>query len=234
MNIASLYAEMTHPIAADFAKILSTTLPGGLHTVCAAHGALPAAPSMAQLMSHALPARRQRHFLAGRAAVALAARPLGMPDLCPVNSADGVPQWPPGLVGSLSHSNTHAAAVLALAPWRAVGIDVEADLPLATEVAALVLVESEKALLTKQPAALSSLFFSAKECVHKCVFPLNGSWLEFDEVAIQPLTALDAPHGQWRAEAISAQAQQALANWPQTGIWWRIDGQILCLLALGA
>lgn len=56
--------------------------------------------------------RRRREFLAGRAAAAEALAHGDMPRHSVSRTDRGVPVWPPGVVGSISHSRTWAVAVV--------------------------------------------------------------------------------------------------------------------------
>ncbi|MFT4263930.1 MAG: 4'-phosphopantetheinyl transferase superfamily protein, partial [Nocardioides sp.] len=107
--------------------------------------------------------------------------------------------------------------------WRALGLDLEPDLPLPPDAAAVALTDRERGGV--DPAD-GRLVFAAKECVHKAIHPLTGIWLEFDEVEI----ALDltgdpsAPangEGAWTPRPLSDQARRALAGVEPVGRWQR-------------
>ncbi|MFB7745348.1 hypothetical protein [Streptomyces sp. NPDC056132] len=73
--------------------------------------------------------RRRREFLAGRAAAADALAHLGMPRRNVSRTDRGVPVWPTGLVGSISHSRNWAVAIiLDSAVTACCGLDIE-ELP---------------------------------------------------------------------------------------------------------
>ena len=57
--------------------------------------------------------KRRREFSAGRTCARQALRELGCADAPIVHNQNGAPLWPPGIVGSITHSNTYAAAVAA-------------------------------------------------------------------------------------------------------------------------
>ena len=63
----------------------------------------------------------------------------------------------------------------------ALGIDAEPDRPLPAEARDLILVESERV----QDPALETVVFSAKESIHKALFPLSGAWMDFQDVVVR-------------------------------------------------
>ncbi len=144
--------------------------------------------------------KRRREFLAGRAAARAAMRRLGQPPAAVPAGDDRAPIWPPGLTGSISHSDTLCAAVLADARRiPALGIDIEPAEPLAPDLAAAICTLSERAWLSAQPEAvrglLARLVFSAKECAYKCQYTLSRRMLDFHDLEI----TADPETGQFEA-----------------------------------
>lgn len=135
---------------------------------------------------------------------------------------NGAPVFPPGLCGSLAHSAQACAAALS-ASARAVGVDLEPDVPLPADARDYALIPAERS-----GDALAR--FCAKECVHKALNPLSGAWLEFDEVEI----ALCAENGaqSFSVNPLSAAARAALTGCTLQGRVWRIQGHCLALLAV--
>jgi enterobactin synthetase component D len=180
--------------------------------------------------------RRRAHFAAGRACAHAALAALGHPVEALLRSADGAPLWPAGVVGSISHCPDAAVAVVAdRRDWAALGVDVETDRALADDAAAYVLAEPEHARFAALPGGLAQWAlpaFAAKECVHKCVHPLSGVYLAFDEVAIHfevgPAALAQAG---FTVEALSDKARVALAGHDWRGQWRRQDGLLFSLLA---
>jgi 4'-phosphopantetheinyl transferase EntD len=94
------------------------------------------------------------------------------------------PEWPPGLVGSLSHSDTHAAAALArLDRFAGVGIDIEPAEPLPPEIVDLVVGPGE-ARITRPEDLTGRVLFAAKEACYKAVYPIDRRFLEHQDVTI--------------------------------------------------
>jgi 4'-phosphopantetheinyl transferase EntD len=105
------------------------------------------------------------------------------------------PQWPPGLVGSITHTTGfRAAAVARQSVYASIGIDAEQNGPLPDGVEEFVAVSEETAMLAalarRFPAThWARLLFSAKESVFKAWYPLTHRWLGFDDahLSINPL-----------------------------------------------
>ncbi|HEY0810013.1 MAG TPA: 4'-phosphopantetheinyl transferase superfamily protein [Longimicrobiales bacterium] len=144
-------------------------------------------PEEALAVATALETRRQE-FLKGRACarqamVRLGADPVPIPVL-----PDRGPQWPAGIVGSITHTSDLACAAVA---WKhacaGIGIDVETrDHELRTTLDRFVCTPAERAGLQTLPEEIDPLrlVFSAKESVHKCVAPVAGITLGFHEVEL--------------------------------------------------
>lgn len=187
-------------------------------------------------------ARRRAHFAAGRACAHAALAALGRDVDALLRGPDGAPQWPAGVVGSISHCPDAAIAIAAGdRHWAALGIDVETDRPLPDDAAEYVLAAAERERLAQLPGGAARWAlpaFAAKECVHKCVHPLGGAFLEFDEVAIR--FAADAGNdadcgadreARFVVEPLSAKARIALAGLQWRGELRRGNGLLFSLLA---
>jgi len=149
----------------------------------------PYAPSPAEFerMRTAVPKRR-REFYTGRhlATVACARLGLARPELSP--DERGTPRWPPGMVGSITHCDSWAAAAVAALPTvAALGVDVEPAEPLPAGLDTVVGGPREREWLADLPAALcpDRLLFCAKEAVFKAWYPLTLQWLDFEDVEVR-------------------------------------------------
>lgn len=134
--------------------------------------------------------RRRREYAAGRLLARALLRELGVQEAPLLNGADRVPQWPAGIVGSITHcAGLCAVVVAASAGVRAIGIDAEPAEPLPEGVAARVLGEADRRSLERLPADLEScadrLVFSAKEAVFKALFPLTRTFLDFPDIEVE-------------------------------------------------
>jgi enterobactin synthetase component D len=142
-------------------------------------------------LPHGCAPKRRAEYLAGRHAAALALSALHLPSRVE-RSPTGLPVWPNGAVGSISHGGGLALAVCARQwQYRSVGVDVERVLhdAEARELAPAIAHQDELFLLRAAlPHARSgqrlSVLFSAKESFFKCLYPLTGSFLEFSEARV--------------------------------------------------
>jgi len=170
-------------------SILAMTPPG---TACAVRGTdrehaplwpaeLPAAAGMGT--------KRLREFSAGRHCARQALSSLGhAPVALPVGPGRA-PAWPEGIIGSISHTDELAIAVVARqAELRSLGIDLESADPLAADLLGLVCRDEERAALAAGGLEVqhgAKLVFSAKESIYKCLWPLTSVFLEFQAIGIR-------------------------------------------------
>jgi 4'-phosphopantetheinyl transferase EntD len=134
--------------------------------------------------------RRTLQFEAGRRCAAELLAELGSTALCVGVNEDRSPSWPPGYVGSITHTDRLACvAVSPITNMRAIGIDVEERMSIesAQEIESLCMLSSEvrlSAAVGDDRALLVTLCFSAKEALFKCLYPVVKSLFGFDEVEI--------------------------------------------------
>jgi 4'-phosphopantetheinyl transferase EntD len=140
--------------------------------------------------------KRRREFATARACARKALAALGQPSVPIVTGPRGAPQWPPGVVGSITHCDGYrAAAVARAADVTTLGVDAEPDEPLPDGVLDLVAGPEERAWLGSPGTAAGPcwdrLLFSAKESVYKAWFPLTGRWLDFSDAMLtfDPVTS---------------------------------------------
>lgn len=99
-------------------------------------------------------------------------------------NALGMPTWPRGLVGSLTHDDDVAVAAIARATeFAALGIDVEPAQEMDPKLVPLVTTSSER---QRYDAVLlrSRLFFVIKEATYKALNPVDGHFLDFQDMEI--------------------------------------------------
>ena len=140
-------------------------------------------------MARAVP-RRRGEFAAGRACARAALARLGLPAAPILPGPRGAPQWPPGVVGTITHCDGYRASAVAHArDVLTLGLDAEPAGPLPGGVLDAVSLAEERDRLPGLAAAAphvpwDRLLFCAKEAVYKAWFPLAGRWLGFEEAAI--------------------------------------------------
>jgi enterobactin synthetase component D len=146
--------------------------------------------------------RRQADYVSGRLCAQEALNRLGAAALNVASGQDGCPVWPSGIVGSITHSNGFAFAAVA---WesraRSLGLDTETLMSSATakEIAPLITTPLEYQNLSRLPISeplLTTIIFSVKETIFKCLYPLLKFRFDFTDVEV---TAIDITSGSFRA-----------------------------------
>jgi 4'-phosphopantetheinyl transferase EntD len=134
------------------------------------------------LRTSALKVRRQS------GAVRIVARQLlstfGVHDVALPRTESGAPLWPPGFVGSLAHDASVAVAAAASAEhYIALGIDIEPNEELPPELVNVVTTLAEHEQYSAD-ILQSRLLFAIKEAVFKATNPLDGVFLEFQDITV--------------------------------------------------
>jgi 4'-phosphopantetheinyl transferase EntD len=128
--------------------------------------------------------RRRTEFARGRSCARAALQALGGPSIAIASGEHREPLFPEGFVGSITHCEGFVAAAIGRATaFTALGIDAELARAMPGDVEALVLTDGERAFGMEPVHSL--LVFSAKEAVHKAIFPSTGRWLDFLEVELR-------------------------------------------------
>jgi enterobactin synthetase component D / holo-[acyl-carrier protein] synthase len=134
---------------------------------------------------------RRQEFATGRACARQALTRLGLPEVAVLTGHRGAPQWPAGVVGSITHcAGYRAAAVARSSDIASLGVDAEPNEALPDHgMLELIALEQERARLAELTAAAPGiswdrLLFSAKESVYKAWFPLAQRWLGFESADI--------------------------------------------------
>jgi 4'-phosphopantetheinyl transferase EntD len=128
-----------------------------------------------------------REFTTARSCARRAMRKLGLPKSAILRGPKRQPLWPPGVVGSITHCQDYrAAAVARQLDVLTLGIDAEPHEALPNGVSDQVLLDQERAWLTRASSGVhwDRLVFSAKESIYKAWFPLTGEWLGFEDVVV--------------------------------------------------
>ncbi|MFF1640475.1 4'-phosphopantetheinyl transferase [Streptomyces sp. NPDC058246] len=156
--------------------------------------------------------KRRREFTTVRACARRAMEKLGVPPGPVLPGERGAPQWPQGVIGSMTHCEGYSAAALARATDLAsLGMDAEPHLALPEGVLDAVALPTEVGRLDRLGAENPTvhwdrLLFSAKESVYKAWFPLTRKWLDFSEADIDivqgPASGGTALSGRFRAQLL--------------------------------
>jgi 4'-phosphopantetheinyl transferase EntD len=134
--------------------------------------------------------KRRREFTTTRACARAALARLDLPPVPIVPGLRGAPQWPAGVVGSMTHcAGYRACAVARDRDLLTIGLDAEPHDKLPDGVLGVVSSEEEREQLTALAAAVPGthwdrMLFSAKESVYKAWFPLTRRWLGFEDASV--------------------------------------------------
>jgi 4'-phosphopantetheinyl transferase EntD len=157
-----------------------------------AFGDLPEAelfPEEEAAVARAVPKRRGE-FSTVRACARVALARLGIPPAPIVPGTRGAPQWPAGVVGSITHCDDYrACAVARESDVVTIGLDAEPHGTLPHGVLNLVSSAQERDGLARLSAAAPEvhwdrILFCAKESVYKAWFPLTHRWLNFEDAHV--------------------------------------------------
>ncbi|WP_166461996.1 4'-phosphopantetheinyl transferase family protein [Paracoccus alkanivorans] len=157
--------------------------------------------------------RRQATFAAGRIAAQEALCKAGFRGAAALGIGDdGLPDWPPGWLGSISHSDDTAAALVApVGCARLLGLDLERI------VTAEIAVQIAPEIMPGQPVGHSGLLlehevtcaFSAKEALYKALYPLTRQFRDFS-----------AAHIGWQKDGAAAPVRVMLTLTEDWGAGW--------------
>jgi 4'-phosphopantetheinyl transferase EntD len=169
--------------------LLSRLLPDAV-AVVESFGDLPDAelyPAEAALIRDAV-AKRRDEFTTVRHCARRALSGLGLAPVPVLPDRYGAPQWPDGVVGSLTHCDGYRAAALTHAgELMMLGIDAEPHAPLPDGVLGAIALPAEQAWIRSAPPHVhwGRLLFSAKESVYKAWYPYTGARLGFEDAELR-------------------------------------------------
>jgi 4'-phosphopantetheinyl transferase EntD len=179
--------------------------------------------------------KRRREFTTARDCARTALAGLGIGPTPILSGHRGAPQWPPGVVGSITHCPGYRAAAVARGrDILTIGLDAEPDEVLPDGVLAEVSLPGERERLRDLAAAAPAtcwdrLLFSAKEATYKAWFPLAQRWLGFEEAEI----TINAGNGTFEARLLvpgPVLSGSPLAGF--TGRWLAHDGLLLTAITV--
>jgi 4'-phosphopantetheinyl transferase EntD len=135
-------------------------------------------------------ARRRTEFATVRALARTAMARSGFPPSPLIPDRRGAPQWPRGVVGSMTHCPGYRAAVVASAfDVAALGIDAEPNRPMPRKVTELICLASEQELIAqlsyeRPDICYDRLVLSIKETVFKAWYQATRHELEFQQIEV--------------------------------------------------
>jgi 4'-phosphopantetheinyl transferase EntD len=186
----------------------------------------------AAIVAHAAP-RRRADFAAGRHCARRALTLLGYRDVSILSGSNREPLWPAGVVGSISHCDGYAVAVVARADDAvSIGVDAEPAENLPNGLLETISSESERHELDTlrredESVPWDRLLFSIKESCYKAWYPIEQQWLGFGDVSIH----IDRSAGTFEGRVSSGTSR---TRFPETvhGRWATSSGLLVSLLVL--
>lgn len=166
---------------------------------------------------------RRREFAAVRHSARVALTALGVPTAPILPGRGGAPNWPPSVVGSMTHCHRYrAAAVAHRSRAAAIGIDAEPNEVMPDGVLRIIARAEEMiSLRTLQNAdpmvCWDRLLFSTKESVFKVWYPMTGKWLGFKDASVSLGT-----DGRFRATLLPPEAPTRRLNGR-----WRVSNGLI-------
>lgn len=137
--------------------------------------------------THRMSPNRKLEFTRGRVCARNAMAALGTVDAPVLIAASGGPEWPKGLIGSITHCTDYcAAAVARTANVQAIGIDAELWPQFPIEITDHIATSNETQCFDEStPLELTScILFSAKESIYKALNPMIMEFFSFLDVSI--------------------------------------------------
>lgn len=137
--------------------------------------------------------KRKAEFFAGRYAARRAFERLGAKSATVEIGKHRNPVWPDALIGSITHTATHAICAVALkGDYTGVGIDLEnwVSWATATTIKDGIVTPDEAHVLSSTSLSFEqslTLVFSAKESLFKALFPHVGNYFAFDAAAVNEI-----------------------------------------------
>jgi len=168
------------------------------------------------------PITRKIEFLAGRILLKDVIKKISNDEKTDMEvgfGANGMPLWPKGIVGSVTHTKSHVCVMVGLSKeYLAIGIDLE---PLISseksqELRPVVLSERECSLYHQYTNIMPfNQFFtrcySFKEAIYKLLFPQIKTFIDFKEIEVMSINQAD--------NTISARYQSSITNQFSNGLF---------------
>lgn len=132
---------------------------------------------------------RRQEFIAGRLCARRALAQLAGGDAPILMGQEGAPVWPPGIVGSISHTAGYCGvAVARKTEIDSVALDVECVGKVDRDCWKEVCTQQELSWINSLPPNVRqehvALTFSAKECFYKCQYVISQRRLDFHDMTI--------------------------------------------------
>ena len=116
------------------------------------------------------------------------------------------PEWPPHLVGSITHTDSHAVVAIGRKTnLLGIGIDMEERGRLTNKISRRILTVTER---RRYPDVDPTLIFSAKEACYKFLFPLVSEYVDYLAIEVD----LDLDQGGFKLRYTGKSTQNCIAD----------------------
>ncbi|MCB5168260.1 4'-phosphopantetheinyl transferase superfamily protein [Streptomyces bambusae] len=180
-------------------------------------------------VAHSVEPRRREYTTVRHCARQALGRLGGPADWPLLAGAGGDPQWPQGVVGSMTHTaGFRAAAVARRSEVLGLGIDAEPHEALEPGVRETVTLPEERRMLADLAArhpgtAWDRVLFSAKESAYKAWYPLARRILEFGDARVE----IDPRGGRFRARLLVPAPEVSGVRLQHLSGMWCADGGLV-------
>jgi len=107
----------------------------------------------------------------------------------------GEPQWPMGLIGSISHKEGHViAAISSTSHYRSIGVDMEGSKRVRPHLKGKICTDRDEDVLVRLAAddrygvqGGLAVIFSIKEALFKCLYPLGREMFWFEDAVLETI-----------------------------------------------
>lgn len=135
--------------------------------------------------------KRKKEFAAGRICARRALNHLGFENCLLLKQDDGSIMWPPGITGTVSHSDIWCGAAVARCDdVKGIGLDIETVERIKLNIARMILTAREKMWLNNMPADDAqkwlAVIFSAKEALFKAMSGIVNKRIGFHDSIVIP------------------------------------------------
>jgi 4'-phosphopantetheinyl transferase EntD len=183
-------------------------------------------------------AKRLEEFAGGRLCARSALGELGLRDIALRRNADRAPDWPDGVVGSITHTIGFCGAVVGSRErFAGLGIDAEIVARVTPDVWAQALTADDimriSGLSPSERERSAAVIFSAKEAFYKCQFGVTGAWLDYGDVSIE-LVSETPGAGTFLVRSATVAARRVVGNFVARGRYRVADALVLSGVALTA
>lgn len=177
--------------------------------------------------------KRKAEYLAGRYAAREALKELTQQNYQIPIGDNRAPQWPDGISGSITHTETYAlAAVSYFSDHQTIGVDLEPWISprLAKELAPRITDTYEQALLEQCELEFHqgiTLIFSAKESLYKALYPQAKQFFGFEDARVD---WIDPNGGQFRITLLKSLSATYPEGWQAVGRYFAHGDVILTII----